>query len=106
MKYRFPKFCLGLLTRESVRKALRSGITADQMINFLNINSHPDMGKNNKKRQIPPTITDQIKLWELERDRFTFKDGVLYSQFLSQNDFELLRNYASVSLRTLIYSTQ
>ena len=64
------------------------------------------MGKNNKKRQIPPTITDQIKLWELERDRFTFKDGVLYSQFLSQNDFELLRNYASVSLRTLIYSTQ
>lgn len=55
------------------------------------------MGKNNKKRQIPPTVTDQIKLWEIERDRFTFKDGVLYSQFLSQNDFELLRNYASVS---------
>lgn len=56
------------------------------------------MGKNNKKRQIPPTVIDQIKLWEIERDRFTFKDGVLYSQFLSQNDFELLRNYANVSL--------
>lgn len=98
LKYRFPKFCLGLLTRESVRRALRSGITADQMINFLNINLHPDMCKGKeKKRQIPPTVTDQIKLWEIERDRFTFKDGVLYSQFLSQNDFELLRNYASVS---------
>ncbi|XP_013780576.1 general transcription factor IIH subunit 4-like [Limulus polyphemus] len=37
---------------------------------------------------------DQIRLWEVERDRFNFKEGVLYSQFLSQNDFELLRNYA------------
>ena len=68
------------------------------MINFLNVNLHADMCKSKeKKRQIPPTVTDQIKLWEIERDRFTFKEGVLYSQFLSQNDFELLRNYASVS---------
>lgn len=68
------------------------------MINFLNINLHTDMAKSSKRKQIPPTVTDQIKLWEIERDRFTFKDGVLYSQFLSQNDFELLRNYANVSL--------
>ena len=33
---------------------------------------------------IPPTITDQIRLWEQERDRFTFTEGVLYNQFLSQ----------------------
>ena len=45
---------------------------------------------------IPPTITDQIRLWELERNRFKFTDGVLYSQFLSQADFELLRDYAKV----------
>lgn len=107
LKYRFPKFCLGLLTRESVRRALRSGITADQMINFLNINLHSDMCKGKeKKRQIPPTVTDQIKLWEIERDRFTFKDGVLYSQFLSQNDFELLRNYASVSEKENLIGTE
>ena len=47
---------------------------------------------------IPPTITDQIRLWELERDRFKFNDGVLYSQFLSQSDFEMLRDYARVCL--------
>ena len=47
---------------------------------------------------IPPTITDQIRLWELERDRFKFNDGVLYSQFLSQGDFEMLRDYAKVCL--------
>ena len=77
------------------------------MINFLNINLHSDMCKGKeKKRQIPPTVTDQIKLWEIERDRFTFKDGVLYSQFLSQNDFELLRNYASVSEKENLIETE
>lgn len=25
---------------------------------------------------IPPTITDQIRLWEMERDRLTFMEGV------------------------------
>ena len=64
---------------------------------------------------IPPTITDQIRLWEQERDRshtgqkisaaeekyllstpsrFVFTDGVLYNQFLSQADYETVRNYA------------
>ena len=45
---------------------------------------------------IPPTITDQVRLWELERDRLTFTEGVLYNQFLSQSHFELLRDYAKV----------
>jgi len=43
---------------------------------------------------VPPTIVDQIRLWEIERNRFIFKEGVLYSNFLSQGDFEVLRNYA------------
>jgi len=36
----------------------------------------------------------QIKLWEDERNRFKFTEGVLYNQFLSQADFELVKNYA------------
>ena len=36
-------------------------------------------------------ICDQIRLWEIERDRFLFTEGMLYNQFLSQKDFELLR---------------
>lgn len=43
---------------------------------------------------LPPTIVDQIKLWEIERDRIIFTDGVLYSQFLSQVEFETLRDHA------------
>lgn len=45
---------------------------------------------------IPPTISDQIRLWELERARLTFTEGILYNQFLSQADFEMLRDYAKV----------
>ncbi|KAI1290376.1 General transcription factor IIH subunit 4 [Halotydeus destructor] len=92
LQYRFPSFCLGILSRDSVREALKSGITAEQIIHFLTINAHPSL--NDKSHRVPPTITDQIRLWEIERNRFIFKDGVLYSNFLSQGDFELLRNYA------------
>jgi transcription initiation factor TFIIH subunit 4 len=95
MHYRFPGFCLGLLTRESVRSALKSGITAAQITNFLTINAHPSiLSKESTGPVVPQTIADQIRLWEKERDRFIFKPGVLYSQFLSQGDFEILRNYA------------
>lgn len=94
MQYRFPSFCLGVLTRDSVRQALKSGITAEQIINFLTINAHHSLKET---PLVPSTIMDQIRLWEIERDRFIYRDGVLYSQFLSQNDFELLRNYSRVS---------
>lgn len=50
---------------------------------------------------LPLTIIDQIKLWENERNRFKFNEGVLYTQFLSQTDFEVLRDYA-VSINVLI----
>jgi len=32
MKYRFPNLVVGMLTRESVRKALGNGISADQVL--------------------------------------------------------------------------
>ncbi|KAL5011470.1 hypothetical protein ScPMuIL_010021 [Solemya velum] len=92
MLYRFPNMSVGNLSRDSVRDALIRGITAEQIVNFLRVHSHPEMLK--KEPVLPPTVTDQIRLWELERDRFKFTDGVLYNQFISQTDFELLRDYA------------
>ncbi|CAF93785.1 unnamed protein product, partial [Tetraodon nigroviridis] len=53
---------------------------------------------------LPPTITDQIRLWELERDRLQFTEGVLYNQFLSQTDFEVLRDRAQVGLFHCCYT--
>ncbi|XP_074827402.1 general transcription factor IIH subunit 4 isoform X2 [Natator depressus] len=92
MQYRFPNLVVAHVTRESVQQAIANGITAEQIIHFLRTRAHPVMLRQTPV--LPPTITDQIRLWELERDRLRFSEGVLYNQFLSQVDFELLRNHA------------
>ena len=45
----------------------------------------------------------QIMLWEAERNRFTFSEGVLYNQFLSEADFEVVKQYAE-NLGVLIWA--
>ncbi|XP_014386124.1 PREDICTED: general transcription factor IIH subunit 4 [Myotis brandtii] len=92
MLYRFPSMVVAQVTRESVQQAITSGITPQQIIHFLRTRAHPVMLKQTPV--LPPTITDQIRLWELERDRLRFTEGVLYNQFLSQVDFELLLAHA------------
>jgi len=89
--YRFPNLCVGVISRDSCRQAFRGGITATQIIRFLQMHV---LTSSSVSATIPPTITDQIRLWEQERDRFVFTDGVLYNQFLSQADYETVRNYA------------
>jgi len=93
MLYRFPNMCVAMITRESARNAFRGGITASQIIRFLNMHAHPKMLKGGQS-QLPPTVSDQIRLWEQERDRFTFSEGVLYNQFLSNADYDTVKNYA------------
>ncbi|XP_039537183.1 general transcription factor IIH subunit 4 [Pimephales promelas] len=92
MLYRFPNLVVAQVTRESVQQAISNGITAQQIIHFLRTRAHPVMLKQTPI--LPPTITDQIRLWELEKDRLQFTEGVLYNQFLSQADFEVLRDRA------------
>ncbi|XP_061690347.1 general transcription factor IIH subunit 4 isoform X3 [Syngnathoides biaculeatus] len=94
MLYRFPNVVVAQVTRESVQQAIANGITAQQIIHFLRTRAHPIMLKQTPV--LPPTVTDQIRLWELERDRLQFTEGVLYNQFLSQADFEVLRDRAQV----------
>ncbi|XP_023344545.1 general transcription factor IIH subunit 4 [Eurytemora carolleeae] len=96
MMYRFPNLCVAVITRKSARQAFRGGITASQIIRFLNMHAHPKMMKSGQS-QMPPTVSDQIRLWEQERDKFIFTEGVLYNQFLSQADYEMVRSYAEQS---------
>lgn len=97
LNYRFPKFIAGFITRDSVRAAFKFGITAKQITHYLTMHAHPNMHLGKRSTVIPSTIIDQIFLWEQERNRLTFSEGVLYSQFNSQPDYELLRKYANVS---------
>lgn len=98
LMYRYPNLVVGVLTRESIRQALRGGITAEQIIHYLEQHAHPQMMKSESciksTSPLPPTVVDQIKLWENERNRFTYTEGVVYNQFLSQADFVVLRDYA------------
>ncbi|OQR66492.1 general transcription factor IIH subunit 4-like [Tropilaelaps mercedesae] len=91
--YRFPNLVVAVLTRESVRQAFKSGITSAQMTHFLKTRSHRIVAER-EEGIIPMTVMDQLSLWEKERDRFKMTDSVLYSQFQTHADFELMRNYA------------
>ncbi|XP_072024475.1 general transcription factor IIH subunit 4-like [Amphiura filiformis] len=92
MLYRFPNMSVATLTRESVQSAISNGITAEQILHFLRTHSHPEM--RNKVPVIPPVISDQVRLWELERDRLRFTPAVIYNEFLSNQEFVVLRDYA------------
>jgi len=91
--YRFPNLVVGVITRDSCRQAFRGGITAGQIIKFLQQQVH-STSLASPGPPVPPTVTDQIRLWEKERDRFVFTEGVLYNQFLSHQDYETVKNYA------------
>ena len=55
-----------MINRQHFNTNIRGGITANQIIRFLNMHM---MSTNKMSAHVPPTITDQIRLWEQERDR-------------------------------------
>lgn len=61
--------------------------------------------ESSSKSILPPTVVDQIKLWENERNRFSFLEGVVYNQFLSEADFVTLRDYAQ-SITVLLWQNE
>lgn len=111
--YRFPNVTVGVITRDSIRQALRGGITARQIISYLEQHAHSRMVEGatatvaltKNGSVLPPTVVDQIKLWENERNRFSFIEGVVYNQFLSEADFITLRDYAS-SIEVLLWQSE
>lgn len=92
MTYRFHDMSVGILTRDSVRKALQVGITAEQIISFLKTNSHPESASS--ALPIPVTVSDQIRLWEDERKRLLYQDATLYSSFESEREYQDVLSFA------------
>ncbi|OJJ95876.1 hypothetical protein ASPACDRAFT_35280 [Aspergillus aculeatus ATCC 16872] len=105
LKYRFPNLITGKITRQSIRRAVEMGITADQIISYLSTHAHPQMRKHNTSRStsnqagipqsiLPPTVVDQIRLWQLERDRVQATAGFLFKDFVSLAEYEAPCRYA------------
>lgn len=116
LRARFANMVTGVVTRESIRTALRSGITANQIVNYLETHAHSGMielaeAEYNKKYEfessigntsaidqlkleiLPPTVVDQIRLWQLEMDRVESFKGYLYKDFNNDFEFEKLLSY-------------
>ncbi|PWY99879.1 transcription factor Tfb2 [Testicularia cyperi] len=92
IKARFPNLVVGSITRDSVKSALSNGITAEQIITYLTHHAHAQMHRNDPL--LPVTVSDQIRLWEREKNRVQQNLGSLFTDFTSQYDFEQVRNYA------------
>ncbi|KAF1947636.1 transcription factor Tfb2 [Clathrospora elynae] len=93
LQHRFPNLVSGKLTKESVHKAVQSGITSAQIISYLTTYAHPQMQKT--VSYIPPTVTDQIRLWEYEGERVETTAGYLMREFGSDAEYRDVLNYAS-----------
>ncbi|KAF1836981.1 RNA polymerase II transcription factor B subunit 2 [Decorospora gaudefroyi] len=93
LQHRFPNLVSGKLTKESVHKAVQSGITSAQIISYLTTYAHPQMQKT--VPYIPPTVMDQIRLWEYEGERVETTTGYLMREFGSDAEYRDVLGYAS-----------
>ncbi|KAL9130347.1 MAG: hypothetical protein Q9217_001449 [Psora testacea] len=90
---RYPNMVAGKITRESIRRAVGMGITSDQIISYLTTHAHPQM-QNKNSTILPPTVVDQIRLWQLEGDRMKATVGFLFKDFNTQTEYEGPCRYA------------
>ncbi|KAF2500515.1 transcription factor Tfb2 [Lophium mytilinum] len=89
---RFPNLVSGKLTKDSIQRAIKLGIEARQIIDYLTAHAHPQMQKNNPV--LPPTVMDQIRLWEYEGERIEATHGHLMKDFSSEKEYQDTLGYA------------
>ncbi|KAJ3134019.1 RNA polymerase II transcription factor B 52 kDa subunit [Geranomyces variabilis] len=92
LQARFQNMVTGLITRDAIREALTKGITSDQIITYLTAHAHPELKKQSPI--LPQTVIDQIRLWEMERNRLRLSGAWLYSDFTDLHEFTQIVNYA------------
>ncbi|CAG8511450.1 1512_t:CDS:10 [Cetraspora pellucida] len=101
LQFQFSNMVTAEITRESVRKALKHGITASQIISYLTSHAHPQMKK--RPALLPSTVVDQIQLWEMELNRLIITDCYLYKDFRTFADYEVVLKHAN-TLGVVVWS--
>lgn len=102
LRARFSNLVVGVITRDSIRRALMNGIAAEQIITYLTTHAHPQMRSN--VPLLPPTLVDQIYLWELEKNRLRATPGILFRDFLTDSGFDQAVEYAK-ELGVLVWAS-
>ena len=97
--YRLPNLLVLTLTRDVCIKAFKRGLTAEQIVTYLNELAHPKVARRNPT--VPETIADQIFLWESERNRIHATPGVVvYGGFDKEDDWVAAKSHAEVQCAT------
>ncbi|KXT09268.1 hypothetical protein AC579_2128 [Pseudocercospora musae] len=94
---RYPNLVTAKITKTSVQAAISSGITSNQIISYLQTHAHPILRRTASIHNapiLPPTVVDQIRLWQIEGERMTSTKGYLIREVGSKDDYEKAVQYA------------
>ena len=95
---RYPNMVSGRITRNSIREAISHGITSDQIISYLSTHAHTQLLKKSLAQGggpvLPPTVVDQIRLWQIENERMKATAGFLFKDFDGLREYEGCVRYA------------
>ncbi|XP_054803641.1 general transcription and DNA repair factor IIH subunit TFB2 [Prosopis cineraria] len=86
VEYQLPNLIVGAITKESLYNAFENGITAEQIISFLQQNAHPRVAE--RIPAVPENVTDQMRLWESDLNRVEMTEAYYYDEFPSRDVFE------------------
>ncbi|VFQ78451.1 unnamed protein product [Cuscuta campestris] len=92
VEYQLPNLIVCAITKESLYKAFQNGISAEQIISFLQQNAHPRVAE--RIPSVPENVTDQIRLWESDLNRIEMTPAHIYEEFPSRDAFEAACDFA------------
>ena len=94
---RYPNLVTAKITKTSIQTAITSGITAAQIVEYLATHAHPVLRRRAAQHAapvLPPTVVDQIRLWQIEGERMTSWKGYLIRDVGSRDDYAKAVQYA------------
>lgn len=94
---RYPNLITAKITKSSIAAAINQSITADQIITYLTTHAHPILRRSAAIHQapiLPPTVVDQIRLWQIEGERMTTWKGFYIKDTGSEEEYIKAVEYA------------
>ncbi|KAK4787591.1 hypothetical protein SAY86_011424 [Trapa natans] len=92
VEYQLPNLIVASITKESLYNAFENGITAEQIISFLQQNAHARVAE--RVPSVPENVTDQIRLWESDLNRVEMTPAHFYDEFPSRDVYEAACDFA------------